>query len=428
MSAIQNFVLLNKACGSRRVIAPLSRLEDIFITLSENDLVDVFWRDVSLKGLLRALAHHTFPNLEMHQITKADILIWLSNEEPGSIITKLVTSIGSPEQRKKSKGFRAKTSVMTIPAMRDYLRTLRHQDFDPNTHSRPGYVLRGSIRTDGFLLQLLGFKTNELNAVKYRRLPLEKLPRRITSAVGGTDYFLTEIRNVVRTEQDVRDLWGCEPKEADCIKILGLDLGQACVVGASALLPTSRKLGAAIEGLGTAIRPNSLTKDSNAAIEKPKLEFCNLAVKQKAVYQPTFKLRRWMERRKSKPIIGSESASSPRTVSDIESSLPPLRGNEASVQEYIKQLQRVEPLLQGFYNGNQVIKKHRWNARRARDEEYKRIAESLLRMVGGSSGRKREGTDKVVVAVGLGKFSSRIRLSSLDQSFQSYFIRLVSSR
>jgi len=230
MSAIQNFVLLNRACGNRRVIAPLSRLEDMFITLSENDLVDIFWRDVSLKGLLQALAHHTFPNMEKRQITKADILIWLSNEEPGSIITKLVTSIGSlsPEQRKKCKGFRAKTFVMTVPEMRDYLQALRHQDFDPSTHRRPGYVLRGSIRTDGFLLQLLGFKTNELNAVRYRRIPLEKLPRRITSAVGGTDYFLTEIRNVVKTEQDVRDLWNCESKEADCIKILGLDLGQAC--------------------------------------------------------------------------------------------------------------------------------------------------------------------------------------------------------
>ncbi|KAI7818414.1 hypothetical protein BC939DRAFT_506596 [Gamsiella multidivaricata] len=48
------------------------------------------------------------------------------------------------------------------------------------------------------------------------------------------DYYLTEVRNIVKTQQDVIDLWGCAP---DQTKILGLDLGQAFVVGVSELLP-----------------------------------------------------------------------------------------------------------------------------------------------------------------------------------------------
>jgi hypothetical protein len=50
---------------------------------------------------------------------------------------------------------------------------------------------------------------------------------------------LTEIRNIVRTKGDVEGIWGCKPEE---IKILGIDLGQACVVGASALLPSREKV------------------------------------------------------------------------------------------------------------------------------------------------------------------------------------------
>ena len=49
---------------------------------------------------------------------------------------------------------------------------------------------------------------------------------------------MTEIRNIIKTQQDVTNLWECGPEQ---IKILGLDLGQACVVGASALLPKELK-------------------------------------------------------------------------------------------------------------------------------------------------------------------------------------------
>ncbi|KAF9130388.1 hypothetical protein BGX30_013544, partial [Mortierella sp. GBA39] len=118
--------------------------------------------------------------------------------------------------------------------IKDNLSTIRQPAFDPRTYATKGYVLRGSIRTNGFSVQLAAFKLKELQAVWFRRLPEDRLPYRLTTTVGGLDYYLTEIRNVVRTKGDVAQLWpNCAP---DLIKILCLDLGRACVVGAYASL------------------------------------------------------------------------------------------------------------------------------------------------------------------------------------------------
>jgi hypothetical protein len=152
-------------------------------------------------------------------------------------------------------------------------------------------------------------------------------------------------------------------------------------------------------------------------LREPK--FFNLAVKQKAVYQPTFKHRRWLEHRKQRSVDGSPS------ISQIESSLPPRHGSDASFGEYAQRVEELEEELQSFY-GNPVLKKHKWNAQKARAEEYRLIANRLLQLVGGSMGAKREESNRVVIGVGLGKFSSKIRLSSLHESFQSYFVQRVS--
>jgi hypothetical protein len=390
-------MILNKACDNHRKVVPLSSYENAFVTLSELDLVKVFWKDDSLRTILQRWATNSIHREQQRVPVQSEVITWLSGTKPGHLIVKMLTDIGgySPGERKKYKGYKATTFKMSINDMRRHIQAIRDATFHPKSYKERGYALRGSIRTDGFLLQILAFKLNELNSVKYKRLPAEKLPLRIASTQGGTDDSLTEIRNVVRTKEDIIELWDCDPGK---IKILGLDPGQACVVGASALLPNR-------EGAETGNK-------------KPK--FVNLSVKQKAVYQPTLKQRHWMERRKARTMCG------PHSISEIESALPPLRGEGASITKYIEKLQDVDVHLSSFYNSSNVIKKHRWNARRARDEEYKRMANSLLKMVGGSIGAKRDENNKVVIAVGLGKFASNSRLSSLHESFQSYFVKRVS--
>ncbi|KAI1314437.1 hypothetical protein EDD11_002181 [Mortierella claussenii] len=114
------------------------------------------------------------------------------------------------------------------------------------------------------------------------------------------------------------------------------------------------------------------------------------------------------------------------TISSIEFGLPHLCGPAASIKDYVDRLQDVEVHLNSFY-GNVVMKKHKWNARKARDHEDKLIANRLLKQVGGSLGAKRDEKNKVIIGVGLGKFSTKTRLSSLHESFQSFFVQKAKS-
>jgi hypothetical protein len=81
--------------------------------------------------------------------------------------------------------------------------------------------------------------------------------------------------------------------------------------------------------------------------------------------------------------------------------------------------------LDRFYNTGRRFKRFRWFARRAKEEEYRLATDSLLRMVDGCLGAKRKDGNKVIIGIGLGKFSSKTKLSSLHESFQSYFVQKV---
>ncbi|KAF9969701.1 hypothetical protein BGZ75_002690, partial [Mortierella antarctica] len=200
--------------------------------------------------------------------------------------------------------------LLSLRQIKDHLEPLRQPDFDPANYNEKGYVLRGSVRTDGFRLQLLGFKIKELQSVRYRRLSERVLPERVTSTVGGVDYYLSEVRNIIRTKEDVARLWPMTRPED--IKVVGMDLGQACVVGLSALLPAQ-----------SLDQPPAVPA---AAPGPDPIMFHNMVVKQKAVYQPLFKLRRWTESQK-----GIKPPGDAQSINDIECRLPPLRGQEANV-------------------------------------------------------------------------------------------------
>jgi len=398
VSAIENFLKLNKSVNNPWIISPISSMEDGYVYLSEKELITVFWKDNELQKFLRNCARPTFPSVRNPALSAMEI--WLAGQKPGHLITKLLTDIGTfnETQRKKKRGYARNTWSLSREELIGHLNGIRHPDFTPDDYTARGYVLKGSIRTDGFQLQLLAFKVKELNAVKYKRLHESKLPTRINSTLGGTGDYLTEIRNVVRSREDVSRFWTCEPER---IKVLGIDLGQAYVVGASALLPD---------------HPRSAACDE----DKSPGTFFNLAVKQKAVYQPTFKLRRWSENRKQATEIDGKS------ITEIETSLPPVRGDRANIADYVERVRGVEEQLHSFYNENHTFKRKRWDSQKARQEEYQRIADSLLKMVGGSYGAMRDVNNNVVIGIGLGNFDSKGRLSSLHGSFNEFFVKTVS--
>jgi hypothetical protein len=182
------------------------------------------------------------------------------------------------------------------------------------------------------------------------------------------DYYLQEIRHVIEAEEDVARLWpGVDPHD---IKILTLDAGQAYVVGAYAHLPqhssskskgkavvrnnhTTTTTGASVPFTATCAMskdaPRNLISETSIASTPPTTGECNktihhnLAVNQKAVLQPLFRYRRWLEGEKQAvPEDQSES------IVHIESHLPPLRGPGSSVISYAQELQRMEDRLSDF--------------------------------------------------------------------------------
>ncbi|KAF9176302.1 hypothetical protein BGZ50_001115, partial [Haplosporangium sp. Z 11] len=179
-SAVENFVKLNRLDGSNRRIVPMSRRENGFVSLSEIELLQLFWRKPNLQTKIREMTAAEFPNgCALQDLTE----IWLRDREPGFLIKQFLSNV-APEglsKRKRGKiGYRAAVEMKSIDGIKDHLRTIRQPGFDPAAYNTKGYLLRGSIRTDGFTLQLLGFKLKELQSVRFKRLPEDLLPPQLT--------------------------------------------------------------------------------------------------------------------------------------------------------------------------------------------------------------------------------------------------------
>ncbi|KAG0294134.1 hypothetical protein BGZ96_001756 [Linnemannia gamsii] len=217
-TAVENFLEFNRMSGNTRRIAPMSSSKDGFVSFSEREIIGLFWKRPMIKAKILELVTPVFPGcLALDDVTT----IWLRDQEPGFVIKSLlcdVALVGLTSRQRGKAGYRAAIKLMTIPEIKDHLSTIRQPDFDPGTYATKGYLLRGSIRTNGFSIQLTAFKLKELQAVRYRRFPEDRLPSRLTTTVGGLDYYLMEIRNITRTKEDVVELWpNCAP---DQIKIL----------------------------------------------------------------------------------------------------------------------------------------------------------------------------------------------------------------
>ena len=147
----------------------------------------------------------------------------------------MVLACAPPSRQRKKAGHRAAIRLLSLNEIGAHLDVIKDKHLDPSQYKERGYVLRGSVRTDGFWVQLLAFKLRELHDIRYRRLPENRLPPRLTSTVGGTDCYLQEIRNVITSKEDIGRLW--PGKNIEDIRTLTLDAGQACVIEGFAHLP-----------------------------------------------------------------------------------------------------------------------------------------------------------------------------------------------
>ncbi|KAI8606022.1 hypothetical protein EDD21DRAFT_79589 [Dissophora ornata] len=456
ISAAENYIALNELIPSSWRLVPITSLQQPFVTYSERELALFFWKRPLLKQRLVELALSDEDSTIL--TSTIDLEAWIGGREPGFIIKSFISDIdpvGLSNRQKRKAGNRGAIKLLSLDQIQNHLQLV--EETKPKDYHRSGYIPQGSIRTDGFLVQILAFKMRERQDARFKRLAEEDMPPRLTTTVAGVDYFLPEIRNVIRSEQDIKELW--PGKDVDRMKILTLDGGQACVVGAFAHLPNGlaetgngkekAEGGSCMDGIITTnqestgvanqgsvtldpVPPSTSTSTSAQApvmdplVTPSRPAYYNLAVKQKAVYQPTFRFRRWLENEKLTIPEGEEVS-----ITDVETRLPPLRGPGASVVDYVRELEQVEQRLKKFYAGDDHrYKRHHWDMKRARQAEYQTVAERLLGIVGGSLGRRVEDnkdTDPVLIGIGLGQFSSKSRLSSLHSTFLSYFIQKARS-
>ncbi|KAG0012541.1 hypothetical protein BGZ80_011672, partial [Entomortierella chlamydospora] len=435
-SNIEYFVRLNSRTGNKWALAPLSPVEDGFLTFTEIELATFLAKREDLREDLKDLiCLESDRRLTQEDITRD----WLPYVTPGLFIQRLVSPVaprGLRGGKKRNAGVATAIKMLTPNAIHEHINMLREQDFDPREYMEKGYILRGSIKTDGHRLQLLAFKVRKLLSVRYKRSGYrsEVPPDSLVSTTAGTGDPLTEARNPRIGGRSHNRHRGCK---GDGRRNKGGSRGR-------------RRRG------------SKQVKEKKPPASA--MRHIELFSKQKAVSQPTLKHRAWMEAKKRMPLyqtsgkkgdqqstnsttesalqrqtanglntsmdgaVQQQTASiTPTTVheqsiSAIETAMPPLRGAGACFAGYVKYRRDNKDTLDKFYNGKKfTFKRHKWHARRARQQEYHQLADGLLRMVGGLIGEKRRVEDPVVIGIGLGRFRSTSGLSSLHGTFEGYF-------
>ncbi|KAG9061132.1 hypothetical protein KI688_007762 [Linnemannia hyalina] len=239
ISAAEYYIALNEMISNRWKIVPITSSQQGFVTFSERDLALFFWKRDLLKQRLVDLA--SLDQDDPTTITSTnDLETWIGGKEPGFIIKHFVCDIdptGLSNRQKRKTGHRAAINLRSLSGIRDHLQFV--EQTKPKDYHQKGYIPHGSIRTDGFRVQILAFKLRERRDARFRRLPEDDLPPRLTTTVAGSDYYLPEIRNVITCKDNIDKLW--PGKNIDDMKIVTLDGGQACVVGGFAHLPKDLK-------------------------------------------------------------------------------------------------------------------------------------------------------------------------------------------
>ncbi|KAG0219961.1 hypothetical protein BGW41_008065, partial [Actinomortierella wolfii] len=179
--AIHLFVHANAAAGRPWRLFPLSSEEYGYVTFTEIELAAFMQKDEELHPYLRTITGHTHER----RLTQADLTQdWLQPQTPGLLIQSLIAPVDPKTtagdrlrgRKRRKAGVAAAVRIIEPEEMRTHINTLRSDMFDPRLYQEKGYFLRGSIKTNGYQLQLLAHKVRELNSVKYRRYPTDLLP------------------------------------------------------------------------------------------------------------------------------------------------------------------------------------------------------------------------------------------------------------
>ncbi|TPX42742.1 hypothetical protein SeMB42_g05002 [Synchytrium endobioticum] len=131
----------------------------------------------------------------------------------------------------------------------------------------------------------------------------------------------------------------------------------------------------------------------------------NLAVTTKSLAEPERRFRNWLEADKPEAIYSAEREC---TKSDQE-----------TWAEFLERFVTSNDIARTYYSSKKY-KRKRWDADKAKRGELDRVLEGIVNMVAESMGHKLSGGKQVIVAIGMGDFSSA---KSRHVMFIRYLIR-----
>ncbi|KAF9538188.1 hypothetical protein BGW38_010010, partial [Lunasporangiospora selenospora] len=148
VSAIENFMKLNKQSRNPRRIVPITTSGQPFIGFSERELAGFFFkRGGELKKRLVELA-----SMEGTCTSIVDVTEWLSRKHPGYLLKHFIADIDPADLtiRQRGKvGHRGAIKLLSLDELNNHLGIVDNPEFKPEEYDRKGYVSTGSLRTDG---------------------------------------------------------------------------------------------------------------------------------------------------------------------------------------------------------------------------------------------------------------------------------------
>ncbi|KAG0322448.1 hypothetical protein BG000_002906 [Podila horticola] len=368
------------------------------------------------------------------------LYINLGQQAPGLFLSRLLVPVNSHE-----RGYRSHLQVAPLGQ-------------EPVT-SPKRYALTGTFRTNGLVLQVLAY---DLQIMKGR--DLQAAPARMDPEVGP-GRWLKEIRHEFATQDDVEHTFGPYFESSDIGKdvwLASVDFGQVCTAAISVRIPPLvMDQALAVDDHATTEEENfdgSLsppsetededrmaqgssfwTRDTQASVTNsfkededfimyeselppvlgsdpardidspstvPRERFRNLVIKSKALYQPQFRHRRYLE------------SSKPDEMRASEHSINPHKGiHDDKVLDFVESRIDASQTLNHHYNNTFRHRWHLWEFQKAKEAEYSVAIQAVMDMLFDAP------KDKVLFVIGLDKFVSNSKLTSLHGTFGAQLIK-----
>ncbi|KAG0040347.1 hypothetical protein BGZ82_003652 [Podila clonocystis] len=291
------------------------------------------------------------------------LYINLGQQAPGLFLSRLLVPVNS-----RKHGYRSHLQVAPLG---------QEPDASPKR-----YALTGTFRTNGLVLQVLAY---DLRITKGQ--DIQAAPARMDPKVGP-GRWLKEIRHEFATQDDVEHTFGPYFESADIGKdvwLVGVDFGQVCTAAVSVHIPPLVLDQAQVmddnssfmevdEGIVSfkededfimyeselpPVPGSDPTRDIDSPSTVPRGHFRNLVIKSKALYQPQFRHRRYLESSKSDEVQASER------------SIKPHKGiYDDKVLDFVESRIDASLTLNHHYNNTFRHRWHLWEFEKAKEAEY----------------------------------------------------------